>query len=435
MRQGHLRLLFGAALSLLCLLPAAAQDAFTSYFRDSTLRLDYIFTGNASKAEITPDEAHLLQGWAGRRYHLDSLSLRGNAQLYVHDEATGKLIYCTSFNPLFLEWLATPLAQTERRSYEEVFRIPFPKAPVKVTITLNDLTQEPILSQTQRVDPKDILIRDHTRQQPGKHQYLIHSGDAKDCIDLAILAEGYTEADMPTFLKDAQAATEAIFSYEPFKSHRKNFNVVAVFSPSQQSGVAVPRKGQWPKTAFNSHFDTFYSDRYLTTRQVKAINDALIGIPYEHLIILANSDVYGGGGMYNSYLLSSTDHEHYLPVVVHEFGHSFGGLTDEYFYEGDPSSFGKPQEKEPWEQNVTNLKDFSGKWSHLLKKGTPIPTLEKQQKKYPVGLYEGGAYLTKGMYRASFNCRMRTNDVPDFCPACTIALEKVISYHLPPKAK
>lgn len=427
-----LRWLTGLALALLSLLPLSAQQAFDTYFRDSTLRLDYVFTGNADKTEITPEETHVLQGWAGRRYHLDSLALRGNAQLYVHDEASGKLIYCTSFNPLYLEWLFTPLAKTERRTYEEVFRIPYPKAPVKVTVTLCDPEQAPILSQTQRIDPKDILLHDRTRQQPLPHKYLIQSGSSKDCIDLAILAEGYTEAEMDTFLKDAEIATEAIFSYEPFKSHRKDFNVVVVFSPSKDSGVAVPRQGIWPQTAFGSHFDTFYSDRYLTTRRVKAINDALTGIPYEHLIILANSEVYGGGGMYNSYLLSSTHHKHYRPVVVHEFGHSFGGLTDEYFYEGDPSSFGKPQEKEPWEQNVTNLKDFTGKWSHLVKKGTPVPTLEKQQKKYPVGLYEGGAYLSKGIYRASFNCRMRTNDCPDFCPACTIALEKVISYHLAP---
>ena len=241
---------------------------------------------------------------------------------------------------------------------------------------------------------------------------------------------------MDTFLKDAEAATEALFSYEPFKSHRQHFNVVAVFSASEESGVAVPREKRWPRTAFSSHFDTFYSDRYLTTRQVKAINNALIGIPHEHLIILANSEVYGGGGMYNSYLLSSTHHKWYLPVVVHEFGHSFGGLTDEYFHEGDLAAASEhAMTVEPWEQNVTNLKDFSGKWSHLIKKGTPLPTPAKLQKKYPVGLYEGGAYLTKGMYRASYNCRMRTNDTPDFCPACHLALGKVIDYHLPPRKK
>lgn len=425
--------LFLMLLGLVCSERASAQQ-FETYFRDSTLRLDYILTGNGATTEVTPDEAHLLQGWAGRRHYLDSLVLRGNAQLYVHDEASGRLIYAFSFNPLYLEWRQTPLAKTERRSYEEVLRIPFPKAPVKVKLVLCNAEQRPLVEQTQRIDPKDILIHDQTRVKPLPHKYLLHSGSSKDCIDLAFLAEGYTEAEMPTFLKDAEAATEALFNYEPFKSHRQHFNVVAVFSPSLDSGVAVPREKVWPRTAFSSHFDTFYSDRYLTTRQVKAINNALIGIPYEHLIILANSDVYGGGGMYNSYLLSSTHHKWYLPVVVHEFGHSFGGLADEYFYEGDAASASEhATEVEPWEQNATNLKDFSGKWSHLIKKGTPTPTPVAQQKKYPVGLYEGAAYLTKGMYRASFNCRMRTNETPDFCPACRLGLDKVLRYHLPPQ--
>jgi igA peptidase M64 len=123
-------------------------------------------------------------------------------------------------------------------------------------------------------------------------------------------------------------------------------------------------------------------------------------------------------------------------VVVHEFGHSFGGLTDEYFHEGDAAAASEhATEVEPWEQNVTNLKDFSGKWSHLIKKGTPMPTPTKLQKKYPVGLYEGGAYLAKGMYRASYNCRMRTNDTPDFCPACRLGLDKILDYNLPPRRK
>ena len=424
-----------ALLLAVSFLSASAQH-FSGFFRDSTLRLDYILSGNSEKTEITPDEHHLLSGWAGRRYHLDSLALRGNAQLYVHDEASGKLIYAFSFNPLYLEWRQTPLAKTERRTYEEVLRIPYPKAPVRVKLVLCDAEQRPLAEQTQRIDPADILIRDHTGKLALPHKYLVHSGDSKDCIDLAILAEGYKASEMDTFLKDAEAATEALFSYEPFKSHRQHFNVVAVFSASEESGVAVPREKRWPRTAFSSHFDTFYSDRYLTTRQVKAINNALIGIPHEHLIILANSEVYGGGGMYNSYLLSSTHHKWYLPVVVHEFGHSFGGLTDEYFHEGDAAAASEhATEVEPWEQNVTNLKDFSGKWSHLIKKGTPLPTPAKLQKKYPVGLYEGGAYLSKGMYRASYNCRMRTNDTPDFCPACHLALGKIIDYHLPPRKK
>ena len=73
--------------------------------------------------------------------------------------------------------------------------------------------------------------------------------------------------------------------------------------------------GAWKHTAFGSHFDTFYSDRYLTTSRVKAINDALAGIPYEHIIILANTEQYGGGGIYNAFTLTTAHHPNFRPVV------------------------------------------------------------------------------------------------------------------------
>ena len=275
----------------------ASAQHFDTFFRDSTLRLDYIFSGDSEHTTIYPEEHHLLTGWAGRRHHLDSLALRGNARLYVRDEASGKVIYCTSFNSLYQEWRLTDEAKRVQRAYENVFLIPYPKAPITVTMELSGAHAEVIATQVQRIDPTDILIHDRTKEPALPHEYLIKSGTAKDCIDLAILAEGYTEAEMPLFLKDARAAVDAIFSYEPFKSYREHFNVVAVRSTSKDSGVAVPREHFWPRTPFSSHFDTFYSERYLTTRRVKAINDALVGIPYEHLIILVNSDVYGGGGI------------------------------------------------------------------------------------------------------------------------------------------
>ena len=154
---------------------------------------------------------------------------------------------------------------------------------------------------------------------------MLQSGNEKDCIDVAILAEGYTEKEMDIFYQDAQRTCESLFSYEPFRSMKGKFNIVAVASPSTDSGVSVPRKNQWKQTAVHSHFDTFYSDRYLTTSRVKSIHNALAGIPYEHIIILANTDVYGGGGIYNSYTLTTAHHPMFKPVVVHEFGHSFGG--------------------------------------------------------------------------------------------------------------
>ena len=189
----------------------------------------------------------------------------------------------------------------------------------------------------------------------------------------------------------------------------------AVASPSQDSGVSVPREGLWKKTAVDSHFDTFYSDRYLTTLHLFKMHDALAGIPYEHIIILANTDTYGGGGIYNSYTLTTAHHKLFGPVVVHEFGHSFGGLTDEYAYDDQYVEYYYP-DIEPWEQNITTKANFESKWKDLYDQGV-------------VGLVEGGGYQTKGVWRPCEDCRMRTNTAEAFCPVCQRAIERIIRFY------
>ena len=260
---------------------------------------------------------------------------------------------------------------------------------------------------------------------------MLQSGNEKDCIDVAILAEGYTEKEMDIFYQDAQRTCESLFSYEPFRSMKGKFNIVAVASPSTDSGVSVPRKNQWKQTAVHSHFDTFYSDRYLTTSRVKSVHNALAGIPYEHIIILANTDVYGGGGIYNSYTLTTAHHPMFKPVVVHEFGHSFGGLADEYFYDNDVMTDTYPLDVEPWEQNISTRVNFASKWKDMLPSGAPIPTPIAEKKKYPVGVYEGGGYSAKGIYRPAYDCRMKTNEYPEFCPVCQRAIRRMIEFYVP----
>lgn len=185
------------------------------------------------------------------------------------------------------------------------------------------------------------------------------------------------------------------------------------------------------KTAVSSHFDTFYSDRYLTTRSVKAIHNWLAGIPYEHIIILANTDTYGGGGIYNSYTLTTAHHSMFRPVVVHEFGHSFGGLADEYAYDEAPSPL-YPYDIEPWEPNITTLVHFEDKWKDMLEQGTPVPTKPQADEKLiytKVGVYEGAGYTKKGIYRPTTECRMRINEAPVFCPVCQRSLERTIRFY------
>ena len=404
---------------------------FNDYFLDKTLRLDYLFTGNAQKQEIVLDGLSSLPEWAGRRHHLAEIPLEGNGKITVKEKSTGKIIYRTSFSSLFQEWVGEKEAQSITRGYENTFLVPFPKQHVIVTAELTNARREVCATFTHEINPKDILIQELGIKRVTPHKYLLKSGSSKDCIDIAIMAEGYTAEEMDLFYADAQKACNALFDHTPFKENKNKFNIVAVASPSKESGVSIPREKKWKETAVNSHFDTFYSDRYLTTRSVKKIHNWLAGIPYEHIVILANTDTYGGGGIYNSYTLTTAHHSMFEPVVVHEFGHSFGGLADEYAYSNEPSSL-FPSDVEPWEPNITTLVDFDKKWKDMLPKGTPIPTKpETDVKKIytKVGVYEGGGYSLKGIYRPATECRMKINEAPVFCPVCQRALGRMIDFY------
>lgn len=404
---------------------------FDEFFLDKTLRLDYLFTGNAQKQAIVLDGLASLPEWAGRRHNLAELPLEGNGKITVKDKATGKVIYRTSFSSLFQEWIGESEAKSVTRGYENTFLVPFPKQKVVITAELTNARREVCATFTHEVNPSDILIQDKGLKSITPHKYLLKSGNSADCIDVAILAEGYTDAEMGLFYEDAQKACNALFDHDPFKQNKSKFNIVAVASPSKDSGVSIPRENQWKETAVSSHFDTFYSERYLTTRSVKTIHNWLAGIPYEHIIILANTDTYGGGGIYNSYTLTTAHHSMFEPVVVHEFGHSFGGLADEYAYSNEPSSL-FPYDVEPWEQNITTLVDFDKKWKDMVPEGTPVPTPPETDpnKIYTkVGVYEGGGYSLKGIYRPTTECRMKINEAPAFCPVCQRAIKRIIDFY------
>lgn len=418
-------------LFLLCLIAVSSTRAqvFADHFADKTLRVDYIFNGNASGQAICLDGLSALPTWAGRKHHLAELPLQGNGQIVMRNAASGKTIYTTSFSSLFQEWLETDEARNVTKGFENTFLLPYPLQPVEIEITLLDPRCNVRASMKHIVHPNDVLIEQKGNSHITPHKYLLHNDSPEKCIDVAILAEGYTLQEMQTFYEDADIACKSIFDHEPFKSMKKRFNVVAVASPSTDSGVSVPRLNEWKHTAFGSHFSTFYSDRYLTTSRVKAIHDALAGIPYEHIIILANTEEYGGGGIYNSYTLTTAHHPMFRPVVVHEFGHSFGGLADEYFYDNDVMTDTYPLDIEPWEQNISTQVDFAAKWKDMLSENTPVPTPAEVSENYPTGVYEGGGYSAKGIFRPAENCRMRTNEYPAFCPVCQRALRRIIEFY------
>jgi len=406
--------------------------------QDKTLRIDYIFSGTDKTQEIALDEMSSFDGWAGRRTNLDKVPVRGNGQISMTDAGTGRTLYRHSFSTLFQEWQTTEEATRLRRSFENVFLLPMPQSKAVVKVELYDFKGGVSAEITHEVDPADILIR-HLDPTPAPHRYLLMNGTAEECIDVVIVAEGYTAEESEMFYEDAKEAVDAIFSHAPFNRYWDRFNFIAVALPSEDSGVSVPGEGLWKKTALGSHFDTFYMDRYLTTLRLRQMHDSLCGIPYEHIVILANTGTYGGGGIYNSYTLTTAHHSAFKPVVVHEFGHSFAGLADEYHYDDQFVEYYYP-DIEPWEQNITTLYDFDSKWDDMLPMTVTIPTPPAEGNiwessagtKAPdslIGVYEGAGYQSKGVYRPFPDCRMKTNSAEAFCPVCQRAISRIIEFY------
>lgn len=396
---------------------AATAQQFDDYFTDQTLRVDYLFSGDHNTQNIAVDELLVEPRWYGKRHRLAEVPVEGNGQITVRDHHSGRVIYRNSFSTLFQEWQQEPEALNKVKSFENVFLVPMPKDTADITLDLRNNRREISSSMTHQIVPSDILIRPIGYKDVTSFETLQKASDSTNCIHLAYLAEGYQASEMNTFITDARTAMEALFAHEPYKSMRQYFNIIAVKSPSKESGASEPGKGIWRNTALNSHWDTNYSERYLTTSHLKDMHNWLAGTPYEHILVLVNSERYGGGGVLNSYVLSSTHNKWSKPVVVHEFGHSFAALADEYAYEGDAVDM-YPLDVEPWERNITTKVDFTGKWENLIGK-------DKR-----AGLYEGAGYKLKGVYRGYPDCRMRTNEIPEFCPACQQATRKLIEFYV-----
>lgn len=397
----------------------ASAQKFNEWFTDCTLRLDYILAGDNHTQEIFFEKALKTTRWAGRQNRLSEMPLKGDGQLTVADAESGQILYAHTFSTLFQEWQATEEATQVKKAFQLSCQIPFPLRPVKVTITLTNSHAEIVGRLTHTVNPQDILIRQATN--PGyPYRYLLKTDSIANLahnIDLAIVAEGYTEAEMPKFYADCNRTVEALFSHEPFTSLKQRFNIVAVAPSSADSGPSIPHQGRWSRTPIGTHYDTFYSERYLMTEDMHRLYDVLVAVPFEHVIVLVNSSEYGGGGIYNQLNVFACDHPTFRQVLVHEFGHGYAGLGDEYAYDENYETV-YPPDTEPWEPNLTTRVNFEQKWADML----PDPS-------GTVGLYEGGGNQSKGVWRPSPNCRMRSNDATHFCPVCTRAIQRITDFY------
>lgn len=452
------------------------SQTFDRYFIDKTLRVDYYHTGTKGSETLSLDAVYRGDAWAGSLVHLvDQLNL-GEFQMRVYDVVTASLIYSSGYSSMFNEWQSTDEAVSGIvRTFHETVRMPYPKNKIQLTISRRDKNMQFHEIFSTNIDPNsptEINNEAHTR--PVRVTALMENGSPHEKVDLLILGDGYRKEDLEKFRNDAKHFNDVMFSTNPFKDRKKDFNVRIIEAASQDSGIDKPDKNVWKNTVFGTKYNTFGSARYVLTEENRVMRDIADAAAYDFLLILVNDNRYGGGGIYNLYTtcFANTDasgmewQRDY--VYVHEFGHSFGGLGDEYY--SSQVSYNDFYQKgiEPWEPNLTALTDKKElKWKPFLKGNTELPTswdktaydsLERERgkldrlapdyyvKREPiyqaeqkilknpafagiVGAFEGAGYVSVGIYRPSLDCRMFSLSLVDFDPVCSAAINRVIDFY------
>ena len=258
---------------------------------------------------------------------------------------------------------------------------------------------------------------------------ILDNGDPAKNVDIVFIPEGYQRSEMGKFKQDAQHFADALFNYSPFTENKDKFNIHIVEAYSKESGTDIPGENIWKNTIVNSNFYTFGTERYITTMDVKTVRDLAGLVPYDQIYILVNTEKYGGGGIYNFYNLCVTDNSYSELVFVHEFGHGFGGLADEYWTSDVGVQDYYDLSVEPTDPNITTLVDFESKWKDMIDKDTPIPTPDTKEYDNVIGAFEGGGYVEKGIYRPYRDCIMKSLQTNEFCPVCRKALENMIIFY------
>jgi hypothetical protein len=438
------------------------------------MRLDFYHTGNSAEEVFSLDRAVIEPlPWPGNpRRAVDDTNL-GKYLFEVRDAQTNRMLYSRGFASIYGEWETTDEAKTARRTFQESLRFPAPEAPVQIILKKRDAKNLFREVWAVGLDPKDVFIDRSTPQAPAPLIEIQRSGDSSAKVDFLILGDGYTAAEQKKFERDARRMAEVLFATSPFKERRGDFNVWALCPPAAESGVSRPSTGVYRDSPLGATYDAFGSERYVLTFDNRALRRTASFAPYEFVEILVNNRTYGGGGIHNLYGTVAVDNAWADYVFVHEFGHHFAGLADEY-YTSAVAYAPAAERTEPWEPNVTALLDPAVlKWKDLLSPNTPLPTpwgkeafesysREIQQRrgqirserrpeevmealfreelahersmfakeKYSgrVGAFEGANYEARGFYRPEVDCIMftRTNR---FCAVCRRAIERVIDMY------
>lgn len=406
-----------------------AQVKFDDYFLDKTLRFDFMLAGNSEKTIAYPMGMKEEPNWGGSLNNLVDIFNYGNLRYEVYDAVGGELIYSRGYGSLFQEWQTTGEAKIIERSFYEVVKFPFPKSAVRVIIKKFEKDGSYNTIYETVIDPGDFfIIRENVMDVQSVK--IVDSGDPHKCVDIAFLAEGYTSEEMEKFRNDVKRLSDILFSCEPYSDYKKRINIWAVEAVSEESGTDIPGEGIYKNTVLNSSFYTFGLARYLTTFDIKSVNDYAGLVPHDNIVVLINSDRYGGGGMYNYYSGTTSDHPLTSKVFIHEFGHGFAGLADEYWSSDVAYEEFYPLNIEPWEANITTLVDFDSKWKDMIPEGVPVPTPSTDEYSKTIGLFEGGGYSAKGIYRSQIDCRMKSNDADGFCKVCQKTIREMIEFYI-----
>jgi hypothetical protein len=407
------------------LLPA--QVEFNKYFHNKQLRLDYFHTGNSDTDSYSFDELIEEPYWGGSKNNLIDTIGYGNFMFFVYDLKSNTLIYSRGYSSLFQEWQTTDEAKKIVRTFSETLVFPYPKDSVRVEIHDRDRKNNFVNKQELVIDPNSYFVKKE-KLNPSEKFKVHYSGSSSIKLDIVFIPEGYSENEKEKFHQDCQRVTEYLFEYAPFSELKNSFNIWGVNAYSKDSGVDIPGDSIWKSTIVNSSFYTFDSERYLMTTDMKSVRNYASNAPYDQIYILANTEKYGGGAIYNYYSITAVDHPSAKQVFVHEFGHGLAGLADEYGADATYNEF-YPLDVEPWEPNITTLINFESKWKYLLPADSEIPSSVDGKDQLDIGVYEGAGYVSKGVYRSTPNSLMRAFDSNEFNEVSKAAIEKIIRFY------
>jgi len=392
------------------------------------MRFDYYHAGDHTSeyyyfSKLKEEPFH-----AGSKVSLIDRNGYGNQMFKIIDVASGTEIYSRSFCTLFSEWQTTEEAMQTSKAFPESVVFPYPKKSARIELYARNEQMGFDKKFEYTINPDSYFIEKFI---PTYETFeVMYNGNPSRRVDIVLIPEGYSASQRARFEEACSFFAEEFFKYSPFKENRNRFNIVAVWAPSQDEGVTIPGEHVWKRTATDANFYTFDSERYQTISDFQKLRDIAGHAPYDYIYVLSNTQKYGGGGIYNFYGISAAHHPALTgKVYVHEFGHLMLGLGDEYVGGVSYNDF-YPTHREPWEPNLTTLVDFDKKaWKGMIESKTPIPTPATKEYENKLGVFEGGGYVSKGVYRPRQQCLMNQITRSDtFCPVCQKAIMDMIDF-------